>query len=68
MSELVEIEDRELRSLVRYTLSYFLPTQPAMSGIAFKQIAHMPGTSVAQINERVNTYNIKMRITNALAN
>lgn len=49
MIELADIADRETRDLVPYSLRHFMITQRIMSGLSFRQIGDMCGTSVAQI-------------------
>ena len=51
--ELAEIEDREARDLVPYSLRHFMITQRIMSGLNFKQIADMCGTSVMQMLPKI---------------
>ena len=65
--ELAEIEDREARDLVPYSLRHFMITQRIMSGLNFKQIADMCGTSVMQIERTYYHLNDEIRLTNALA-
>jgi site-specific recombinase XerD len=48
MIELADIADRETRDLVPYSLRHFMITQRIMSGLSFRQIADMCGTSVEQ--------------------
>ena len=67
MIELAEIPERETRDLVPYSLRHFMITQCIMSGLGFKQIADMCGTSVAQIEKTYYHLNDEIRITNAVA-
>ena len=65
--ELAEIADRETRDLVPYSLRHFMITQRIMSGLTFRQIADMCGTSVAQIEKTYYHLNDDIRLTNAVA-
>ncbi len=65
--ELAGIEGRETRDLVPYSLRHFMITQRIMSGLGFKQVADMCGTSVAQIEKTYYHLNDEIRLTNALA-
>ena len=65
--ELADIEERETRDLVPYSLRHFMITQRIMSGLSFRQIADMCGTSVAQIERTYYHLNDEIRLTNALA-
>jgi integrase len=67
MIELVDIADREVRDLVPYSLRHFMITQRIMSGLTFRQIADMCGTSVAQIEKTYYHLNDEIRLTNAVA-
>ena len=67
MIELAEIADRETRDLVPYSLRHFMITQRIMSGLTFRQIADMCGTSVAQIEKTYYHLNDEIRLTNAVA-
>jgi integrase len=67
MLELAEIADRETRDLVPYSLRHFMITQRIMSGLTFRQIADMCGTSVAQIEKTYYHLNDEIRLTNAVA-
>ena len=64
---LTEIKERDTRDLVPYSLRHFMITQRIMSGLSFKQIADMCGTSVAQIERTYYHLNDEIRLTNALA-
>ena len=65
--ELAEIENLEQRDIVPYSLRHFMITQRIMSGLNFKQIADMCGTSVTQIEKTYYHLNDEIRLTNALA-
>jgi len=67
MIELADINDREIRDLVPYSLRHFMITQRIMSGLTFRQIADMCGTSVAQIEKTYYHLNDEIRLTNAVA-
>ena len=58
MIELADIPERETRDLVPYSLRHFMITQRIMSGLGFKQIADMCGTSVAQIEKTLSLIHI----------
>ena len=64
---LAEIEEKDTRDLVPYSLRHFMITQRIMSGLSFKQIADMCGTSVAQIERTYYRLNDEIRLNNALA-
>ncbi|MDB3930126.1 site-specific integrase, partial [Paracoccaceae bacterium] len=64
---LADIPERETRDLVPYSLRHFMITQRIMSGLGFKQIADMCGTSVTQIEKTYYHLNDEIRITNAVA-
>jgi integrase len=64
---LADIEDREIRDLVPYSLRHFMITQRIMSGLSFAQVADMCGTSVSQIERTYYHLNDEIRRTNALA-
>lgn len=67
MIELANIADRETRDLVPYSLRHFMITQRIMSGLSFRQIGDMCGTSVAQIEKTYYHLNDAIRLTNAVA-
>jgi site-specific recombinase XerD len=67
MLELADIVDREVRDLAPYSLRHFMITQRIMSGLSFRQIADMCGTSVAQIEKTYYHLNDEIRLTNAVA-
>jgi len=65
--DLCEFSDRGGRDLVPYSLRHFMITQRIMSGLNFRQIADMCGTSVAQIEKTYYHLNDEIRVTNAVA-
>jgi site-specific recombinase XerD len=65
--DLAEIPNRDERDLVPYRLRHFMITQRIMSGLSFRQIADMCGTSVVQIERTYYHLNDEIRITNAVA-
>jgi site-specific recombinase XerD len=65
--DLADIADKEARDLVPYSLRHFMITQRIMSGLTFRQIADMCGTSVAQIENTYYHLNDEIRLTNAVA-
>jgi site-specific recombinase XerD len=65
--ELAGVEDSKERDLVPYSLRHFMITQRIMSGLSFRQIADMCGTSVAQIEKTYYHLNDEIRLTNAMA-
>jgi integrase len=67
MIDLADIADRATRDLVPYSLRHFMITQRIMSGLNFRQIADMCGTSVAQIERTYYHLNDEIRLTNAIA-
>jgi len=67
MLELADIADRETRDLVPYSLRHFMITQRIMSGLTFRQIADMCGTSISQIEKTYYHLNDEIRLTNAVA-
>lgn len=67
MIDLCEFEDRDTRDLVPYSLRHFMITQRIMSGLSFRQIADMCGTSVTQIERTYYHLNDEIRVTNAVA-
>lgn len=64
---LAEIKDSDTRALVPYSLRHFMITQRIMSGLNFKAVADMCGTSVAQIERTYYHLNNEIRLTNAVA-
>ena len=65
--DLCEFDSRESRDLVPYSLRHFMITQRIMSGLNFRQIAEMCGTSATQIERTYYHLNDEIRLTNALA-
>jgi len=65
--DLCEFDNRESRDLVPYSLRHFMITQRIMSGLNFRQIAEMCGTSSTQIEKTYYHLNDEIRLTNALA-
>jgi len=52
---------------VPYSLRHYFITQKIMSGLSYRQIADMCGTSVAQIEKTYYHVNEDIMMTNALA-
>ena len=67
MLTLAEIKDWKERGIVPYSLRHFMITQRIMSGLDFRSIADMCGTSVAQIESTYWHLNDAIRLTNAVA-
>ena len=65
--ELADIPNREERDLVPYSLRHFMITQRIMSGLTYRQIADMCGTSITQIEKTYYHLNDEIRLTNAVA-
>ena len=65
--ELADIEDREKRNLVPYSFRHFFITDRIKSGLSFRQISDMCGTSVTQIENTYYHIDKDVMITNALA-
>jgi integrase len=65
--KLAEIDGYETRNIVPYSLRHFMITQRVMSGLSFRAIADMCGTSVAQIERTYYHLNDEIRLTNAKA-
>jgi len=65
--DLCEFDNRESRDLVPYSLRHFMITQRIMSGLNFRRIAEMCGTSATQIETTYYHLNDEIRLTNALA-
>ncbi len=61
------LTEKETRDLVPYSLRHFIIAQRIMSGLTFRQIADMCGTSVAQIEKTYYHLNDEIRLTNAVA-
>jgi len=56
------------RSIVPYSLRHYMITQRIMSGVDFRAIADMCGTSITQIERVYYHLNDTIRLTNAVAN
>ena len=67
MVELAGIPDLNERDIVPYSLRHFMITQRIMSGLSYRQVADMCGTSVAQIERTYYHLNDEIRLTNAVA-
>ena len=67
MVELAGIPDLNERDIVPYSLRHFMITQRIMSGLSYRQVADMYGTSVAQIERTYYHLNDEIRLTNAVA-
>jgi site-specific recombinase XerD len=67
MTDFSEIVDRETRELVPYSLRPFMITRRIMSGLTFRQIADMCGTSVAQIEKTYYHLSNEILLTNAVS-
>lgn len=65
--ELAGVNDSKQRDLVPYSLRHFMITQRVMSGLTFRQVADMCGTSEMQIQKTYYHLNDAIRRTNALA-
>jgi integrase len=65
--KLAKINEYETRKLVPYSLRHFMITQRVMSGLSFRAIADMCGTSVIQIERTYYHLNDEIRLTNAKA-
>lgn len=65
--ELANIENRDERDLVPYSLRHFMITQRIMSGLSFRQVAEMCGTSATQIENTYYHLNNDIRYANAIA-
>ncbi len=65
--DLADIQDRENRDLVPYSLRHYMITNRIMSGVSHRQIADMCGTSVVQIEKTYYHLNDEIRLENALA-
>ena len=65
--EIAGITDAKERNLVPYSLRHFMITQRVMSGLSFRQVADMCGTSETQIAKTYYHLNDTIRLTNALA-
>ena len=67
MLDLAEIEDWKERGVVLYSLRHFMITQRIMSGLDFRSIADMCGTSITQIENTYWHLNDAIRLTSAVA-
>ena len=65
--ELANIERDDKNKLVIYSLRHYMITQRIMSGLSFRQVADMCGTSVDQIERTYWHVDDSIRISNALA-
>jgi integrase len=65
--DLCDFQDKDSRDLVPYSLRHFMITQRIMSGLSFRQIADMCGTSATQIERTYYHVNDEIRVTNAVA-
>jgi site-specific recombinase XerD len=65
--EMTDIEDRENRDLVPYSLRHYMITERIMKGLSFKSVAEMCGTSITQIERTYYHLNDDIRMDNALA-
>lgn len=65
--KLADIPNSEERDLVPYSLRHFMITQRIMSGLTYRQIADMCGTSITQIEKTYYHLNDEIRLTNAVA-
>ena len=66
MIEQAAIPDLNERDIVPYSLRHFMITQRIMSGLSYRQVADMCGTSVAQIERTYYHLNDEIRLTNAM--
>ena len=67
MVESAGIRDLATRDIVPYSLRHFMITQRIMSGLNFRAIAGMCGTSITQIERTYYHLNNAIRLTNAVA-
>jgi integrase len=67
MLDLAEINDWKVRGIVPYSLRHFMITQRIMSGLSFREIADMCGTSVTMIEGTYWHLNDAVRLSNAVA-
>ena len=61
------IRDLATRDIVPYSLRHYMITQRTMSGVDFRAIADMCGTSITQIERVYYHLNDTIRLTNAVA-
>jgi integrase len=64
--DLCEFDNRESRDLVPYSLRHFMITQRIMSGLNFRRIAEMCGTSITQIEKTYYHTTEDKMVSNAL--
>ena len=67
MVESAGIRDLLTRDIVPYSLRHYMITQRIMSGLDFRAIADMCGTSTTQIERVYYHLNDTIRLTNAVA-
>lgn len=67
MVKLCKFDGYDERDIVPYSLRHYFITQKIMSGLSYRQIADMCGTSVAQIEKTYYHVNEDIMMTNALA-
>ena len=67
MVESAGIRDLATRDIVPYSLRHYMITQRIMSGLDFRSIADMCGTSISQIERTYYHLNDTIRLTNAVA-
>ena len=67
MIESAGIRDLATRTIVPYSLRHYMITQRIMSGLDFRAIADMCGTSITQIERVYYHLNDTIRLTNAVA-
>ena len=63
MLDLAGVEDWRARNIVPYSMRHFMVTQRIMSGLTFREIADMCGTSVGRIEETYWHVNDAVRLT-----
>ena len=66
MLDLAEVKEWKTRDIVPYSLRHFMITQRIMSGLNFREIADMCGTSVAMIESTYWHLNDAIRLSNAV--
>ena len=67
MVESAGIRDSATREIVPYNLKHYMTTQRIMSGLEFRAIADMCGTSITQIERTYYHPNDAILLTNAVA-
>ena len=65
--ELAEIKNLSKRDLVPYSFRHYFITQKIMSGLSYRQISDMCGTSATQIERTYYHINEDILLTNAMA-